>query len=62
MLDVEDPVARAHELLESRRPGYSSAHWAVDTEGRTVEDVSARILEILASEYPEAREITPGSE
>jgi len=33
---------------------YRQAQWTVDTDDRTVEDVSARILEILMRKYPEA--------
>jgi shikimate kinase len=53
LLAGPDPVARAAELLAERAPRYGAARWAVDTEGRTVEDVAARILEILTEEYPE---------
>ena len=48
----EDPIGRAARLLSERADAYGRARWAVDTEGSTVDDVSARILEILASEYP----------
>ena len=52
-LEVDDPVTVAAELLASRAPAYAESDWRVDTEGRTVEDVSARILEELAARYPE---------
>ena len=52
LLAVDDPLAAASELLAGRVDAYRRATWAVDTEGRTVEDVSARILAILAETYP----------
>ena len=53
LLDVENPLREATELLERRTAHYRLAHWAVDTDGSTVDDVTARILAILAAEYPE---------
>jgi shikimate kinase len=53
LLTGPDPVARASELLAERAPQYAVARWAVDTEGRTVEDVAAQILDILTEAYPE---------
>ena len=53
LLEVDDPVGRAAALSAARESAYAAARWAVDTEGRTVDDVSARILEILAAEYPD---------
>jgi len=47
MLDVEDPIERARELLIERTPLYEAATLRVDTEGRAVDDVTSRILEIL---------------
>lgn len=52
LLAGEDPLAVASRLLEEREPAYRAARWTVDTEGLSVEDVSARILAILADEYP----------
>lgn len=52
LLDVADPLREASVLLERRSEAYRRARWAVDTEGRTVDDVSARILEILDREHP----------
>ena len=48
LLDVDDPAARARRLLEARRPAYASASLKVDTDGRTVDDVTARIRRMLA--------------
>lgn len=55
LLERKDPLVEAVSLLGERVPYYRRAGRAVDTEGRTVEDVAARILEILVSEYPELR-------
>jgi shikimate kinase len=52
LLDGKDGLERASELLAERDPAYRQATWAVDTEHSSVEDVSARILEILMREYP----------
>lgn len=52
LLACDDPVRRASELLGERVDAYRRARWAVDTEGSTVDDVSARILAILAAEFP----------
>jgi shikimate kinase len=53
LLDVEHPLREAEALLERRIPHYAAARHAVDTSGSSVDDVSARILEILAGQYPE---------
>jgi shikimate kinase len=55
LLDRPDPLAAAEALLSERAPRYGEARWTVDTDGSSVEDVTAGILEILAREYPEAR-------
>ena len=55
LLDRPDAPEVAARLLEDRRPHYERADWAVDTDGATVEDVTARILEILSLKYPEMR-------
>ena len=47
LLEGPDPLIRARELLERRAPHYADADWRVDTERSSVEDVTARILEIL---------------
>lgn len=43
--EVEDAVKKHFDERVAR---YSLAGWAVDTEGRTVEDVTAHVLEIVA--------------
>ena len=55
LLDRPDPLAAAERLLEERAPRYGEARWTVDTEGSSVEDVTAGVLEILARAYPEIR-------
>ena len=52
LLDGPDALDTAARLLAERAPFYRQARWAVDTEHSSVEDVSARILEILMQEYP----------
>ena len=48
LLAVEEPVARARELLGARERAYAAASLRVDTDGRTVDDVTARIRRMLA--------------
>lgn len=52
LLDRPDALQEASRLLAEREPFYRQARWRVDTEDSSVEDVSARILEILMREYP----------
>lgn len=47
LLSDPDPLARARELLVRRGPYYAQCDLEVDTEGRSVEDVASRILEML---------------
>ncbi|MDX1494192.1 MAG: shikimate kinase [Longimicrobiales bacterium] len=47
LLAGSDPLRAATELLDRRTPGYAAADVRVDTEGRSVDDVTRRILEIL---------------
>lgn len=47
LLAVEDPLENASRLLSGRRLFYRRADVRVDTEGRSVDDVTTRILEIL---------------
>lgn len=46
-----DIPERVTELMKIRTPFYSEAQYRVDTEGSTVEDVTARILKILANHH-----------
>lgn len=48
LLGVDDPVGRARALLDARTPRYAEATLGVDTDGRTVDDVTARICRMLA--------------
>lgn len=48
LLAGPDAVERARILLSGRAAVYRSAPFGVDTDGRSVEDVTARILEVLA--------------
>jgi shikimate kinase len=52
LLVGEEAPTRAEELLAAREVFYASAGLEVDTEGRSVEDVSADILDRLASRAP----------
>jgi shikimate kinase len=47
LLAGDDVLDEARSLLEKRAPFYAAARWRVDTEGSTVEDVSALILGML---------------
>lgn len=47
LLDVDDPLSAARRLLKERAEHYASADLKVDTTGRSVDDVTERILEIL---------------
>lgn len=49
LLAGPDPLTAARSLLEQRTPAYAEADVRVDTEGRTVEDVAARILSLLGN-------------
>ncbi|MGD2045475.1 MAG: shikimate kinase [Gemmatimonadota bacterium] len=53
LLAGPDPLEEASRLLSERERFYAEAQWTVDTEHCTVEDVAARILEILKREHPE---------
>lgn len=52
LLARPDAEEEAIRLIAQRAPYYKDAMWAVDTERSSVEDVSARILGILADAYP----------
>ena len=55
LLAGADAGDAATRLLAERTAAYAEARWAVDTEGSSVEDVSARIVDMLATTYPELR-------
>lgn len=54
LLEGNDPLRAARELLGRRREHYAAATWRVDTAGRSVDDVTARILKLLATHGMEA--------
>ena len=47
LLNVEDPLTRIRELLESRRPFYERAGIVIDTEGKTPLQVAEEIVEMF---------------
>jgi shikimate kinase len=47
LLDVGDPLSAARSLLDERAEHYAGADVRVDTTGRSVDDVTERILEIF---------------
>lgn len=49
LLDVPDPLKTARTLSAERAGWYARCHVEVDTEGRTVEDVAARIVASVGS-------------
>jgi shikimate kinase len=53
LLAGEDPLGRARRLLAEREPRYARADGVVDTDHRSVEDVTSEILGILGRKYPE---------
>jgi len=53
LLEVADPAAAVRRLHEERAESYAQADLEVDTEGRTPEDVSARVLKIVRGQYRE---------
>jgi len=52
LLSGAEPLNVVRELVAARSVSYARAAWKVDTEGSSVEDVSARILNILAATDP----------
>ncbi len=45
LLQVEDPLRRIRELMESRKPFYQKADITIDTEGKTPMLIAEEILE-----------------
>jgi shikimate kinase len=45
LLQVEDPLQRIHDLLESRGPFYEKADIMIDTEGKSPFRIAGEILE-----------------
>jgi shikimate kinase/3-dehydroquinate synthase len=46
LLDVPDPCAEIEALLGARREAYQAIPWHIDTTGLSVEQVTARVIEI----------------
>ena len=43
LLEVDEPLRRARELLDARKPFYGKAHWKVQTEGRSSDAVAGEL-------------------
>jgi len=52
---VADPRAEVERLLEVRRPVYAAIPWRIDTTHLSVEQVAARVVEIMNRETRETR-------
>ncbi len=50
LLNVDDPVAVLKKLLAERAPLYETAHFTVNTEKKSIEEVSKQILELCQSQ------------
>lgn len=53
LLAGEDPLGQARRLLAEREPRYDRADGVVDTDRRSVEDVTSEILGMLGRKYTE---------
>lgn len=53
LLAAGNVSGEAARLLAEREPRYARAASVVDTDGRSVEDVTARVLQLLRRKYPE---------
>lgn len=53
LLAAGDPLETARRLLDEREPYYARAGSVVDTDGRSVDDVTTEVLAILGRKYPE---------
>lgn len=49
LLNTEDPKKKIEELLKERRKFYAKADYTIDTTDLTLEDVTDRIIEQMAS-------------
>ena len=52
MLAGDDPLARIRELLEQRAEAYGRAHYCIDTDELTPEEVAGQALNLLPSDAP----------
>lgn len=55
LLEGGDPLAKARRLLADRLPAYRTAELAVDTQGRSPEDVVQEIVVLLDSHHLNTR-------
>jgi shikimate kinase len=47
LLNVPDPMGRIRELLAQRAPFYAKADYQIETTDRSIEEITAEILEIF---------------
>ena len=52
LLAGDDPLARIRELLEQRAEAYGRAHYCIDTDELTPEEVAGQALNLLPSDAP----------
>jgi len=50
LLNVEDPLQKIRDMLQQRAPFYAQADHAVDTDGKSAEDVAEEIIKIIESQ------------
>ena len=50
LLQVEDPIGRIREMLETRKPFYDKADYRIDTSQLTIEQVAEKIVELFRRE------------
>ena len=50
LLNVENPLLKIKELLKKRAPFYSQADYAVETDKKTVKQVTREIIKIFSHE------------
>jgi shikimate kinase len=50
LLQVEDPMGRIREMLETRKPFYDKADYKIDTSQLTIEQVAEKIVELFRRE------------
>jgi len=50
LLNVSDPLEKIKELLSRRVPFYKKAHYFIDTDYLSIEEVAEKIIQILGDE------------
>ncbi len=50
LLNTDDPAGVLRKLLASRKPFYENAHFTVNTENKTMEEVSKQVLRLYQSQ------------